>query len=122
MTTTTTTKRVLICNKHGGFSLSRAAFHRLREMGNATALAEPDYGERWSDSSHHREPTGRVEGFCRDIPRDDPMLLVVFDEMGQGAAGTFCELKAVEIPGACEWQVEEYDGLEWVAETHRTWG
>jgi hypothetical protein len=27
----------------------------------------------------------------------------------------------IEIPDDVEWEVEEYDGLEWVAEKHRTW-
>ena len=27
----------------------------------------------------------------------------------------------VSIPDDVEWQIEEYDGMEWVAEAHRTW-
>jgi hypothetical protein len=27
----------------------------------------------------------------------------------------------VEIPDGVEWEIAEYDGLEWVAEKHRTW-
>jgi hypothetical protein len=27
----------------------------------------------------------------------------------------------VEIPDGIEWSIQEYDGLEWVAEKHRTW-
>jgi hypothetical protein len=30
-------------------------------------------------------------------------------------------LKVVEIPDGVKWQIEEYDGSEWVAEKHRTW-
>ena len=26
-----------------------------------------------------------------------------------------------KIPDDVEWYVEEYDGIEWVAEVHRTW-
>ena len=29
--------------------------------------------------------------------------------------------KIVEIPADVEWQIQEYDGMEWVAEKHRTW-
>ncbi len=25
------------------------------------------------------------------------------------------------IPDDVKWQIEEYDGLEWIAEKHRTW-
>jgi len=41
--------------------------------------------------------------------------------MGQAAAGSYCTLKVVEIPDDVQWQIEEYDGHEWVAERHRTW-
>lgn len=30
-------------------------------------------------------------------------------------------LKVVSIPADVEWQIEEYDGAEWIAEKHRTW-
>jgi hypothetical protein len=39
------------------------------------------------------------------------------DEVNTG----FSELKIVEIPDGIEWTICEYDGLEWVAEAHRTW-
>lgn len=32
------------------------------------------------------------------------------------------DLKIVEIPPDVDWEINEYDGVEWVAETHRTWG
>jgi hypothetical protein len=28
----------------------------------------------------------------------------------------------VDIPDDVKWQIEEYDGNEWIAESHRTWG
>jgi hypothetical protein len=66
--------KVLICDTHGGFGLSRRAFHRLRELGNEEALAEPDYGERWPNvtapglssllhrSSSHVTPSPTLRG------------------------------------------------------------
>jgi hypothetical protein len=114
-------KKVVICDEHGGFSLSRAAFIKLRELGNEHALAEPDIGEMWPDGSGPRKSYG-VEGFGRDIPRTDPGLVAVVEELGQDAAGSLCHLRVVEIPNDVEWNIEEYDGLEWVAEKHRTWG
>jgi hypothetical protein len=35
--------------------------------------------------------------------------------------GSFSELKIVNIPDDVEFQIEEYDGNEWVAEKHRVW-
>lgn len=115
-------QRVMICAQFGGFGLSRQAFLRLREMGNAAALAEPDYGEMFCDGSGPRKDYGFADSFCSDIPRDDTDLMAVFEEMGQDAAGHCCTLKVIEIPDGVEWEIESYDGSETVAEAHRVWG
>ena len=112
---------ILICDQHGGFGVSRQAFLRLRELGCQEALDEPDVGEYFSDGSGPRKSWGLGESFGREVPRDHPALLRVFDELGQDAAGFCCHLNAVEIPDGVEWTIEEHDGLEWVAEKHRTW-
>lgn len=57
----------------------------------------------------------------REIARDDPILVQVVQELGSVADGNHAQLKIVEIPDDVEWQIEEYDGNEWVAEKHRTW-
>lgn len=101
--------KIVINKCYGGFSLSRAALHELRRMGNAHALSETDIGERYSDS------------FCRDIPRDDPQLIDLVTRMGIAANGECAALEVVEIPDGVEWTIEEYDGREWIAEVHRTW-
>jgi hypothetical protein len=59
--------------------------------------------------------------YSSDIPRDDPVLVSVVRELGDRANGNFAELKIVEIPASVDWQIDEYDGREWVAEVHRTW-
>ena len=57
-----------------------------------------------------------------DIERDDPNLIEVIEELGPMAYGACAELKIVEIPDDVKWGIEEYDGIEWVSELHRTWG
>ena len=57
----------------------------------------------------------------RDIPRTDPTLIEVIKEMGEKANGHGAKLKIVEIPDGVEWEIEEYDGVECIAEKHRTW-
>lgn len=58
----------------------------------------------------------------RDYTRDDPRLLIVIDELGaEKASGSCAALKIVEIPDGVKWEIEEYDGMEWVAEAHETW-
>lgn len=114
------TQKILICDVHGGFGLSREALHRLRDQGHALALAETDVGEMYADGSGPRGETSH--SFLRAIPRDDPALLALFEKMGQDAASPMAHFQLVEIPDDVEWQIEEYDGAEWVAEQHLTWG
>lgn len=62
------------------------------------------------------------EDFCDyQIDRDDPYLVRVVQELGEAAADKYSQLKIVEIPADVDWQIDEYDGHEWVAEKHRTW-
>ena len=57
----------------------------------------------------------------RDIERDDAALVAVVEADARTASGSHAELKVVEIPDGVEWEIEEYDGREWVVEKHRTW-
>jgi hypothetical protein len=91
--------KVVINDCHGGFSLSRLAVTRYIEL-----------------TGFEHESV-----YDRDIPRDDSLLIQVVEELGALANGDFAQLKIVEIPDDVNWYVEEYDGLEWVAERHRTW-
>lgn len=62
------------------------------------------------------------EGFVdRDLPRDDPILIEIVEQLGDLSFGPFAELLVVEIPNDVKWQIEEYDGREWIAEQHRVW-
>lgn len=114
--------KIVINGCFGGFGLSHRAFLKLREMGNERALKEPDYGEYWGDGSGPREKWGDETGsFLEDIPRDDPDLIEIVETLGKEADGSCARLKIVEVPDGVEWEISEYDGLEHVAERHRTW-
>jgi len=41
--------------------------------------------------------------------------------MGDEVDTRYSKLKIVEIPDDVKWHIGEYDGIEWVAENHRTW-
>lgn len=62
-----------------------------------------------------------IDLYCRDIARDDKNLIKVVKELKKQANGKCAALKVVKIPDGVEYQIEEYDGLEWVSEKHRTW-
>ena len=94
--------KVVINNCYGGFSLSDSGIARYLEL---KGIVVPD-----------------KNFYDRDIPRDDPALIQVVQEMGDAVNNNTSDLKIVDIPDDVEWQIEEYDGNEWVAEKHRTWG
>lgn len=56
-----------------------------------------------------------------DIERHDPLLVKVVEKLGEKANSRFSELKIVEVPDGVDYEIEEYDGMEWIAEAHRTW-
>jgi len=95
--------KIVINSCHGGFSLSEKA----QKLSCQYSMIEwKDWEEDWS---------------YYDIERNDQYLVRVIEELGDDANGRFSELKVVNIPDEVEWQIEEYDGLEWVAEKHRIW-
>jgi len=95
--------KIVINSCHGGFSLSEKAQKLFCQY---SMIEWKDWEEDWS---------------YYDIERNDQYLVRVIEELGDDANGRFSELKVVNIPDEVEWQLEEYDGLEWVAEKHRIW-
>lgn len=91
--------KIVINVCHGGFGLSPQACDRYCELDGRL----PENFREW------------------DVCRDDPLLVQVVQELKEQANGRFARLKVVEIPDDVEWTIDEYDGLEWVAEAHRTW-
>ena len=73
------------------------------------------------EKTKHNERYSEVSFSARDLKRNDPILVKVVEELGEKANGRCAQLKIVEVPDDIEWQVEEYDGNEHVAEVHQTW-
>lgn len=101
--------KIVINSCHGGFGLSREAVDRYcAEKGIETG----EWNTTWRFYSKFHD---------RDIPRDDELLVRLVEELGDNANGHCAELKIVEIPEGVDWYIEEYDGMEWISERHRTW-
>lgn len=117
-------RKIVINSCFGGFGISQKALHRMRELGNKYALEEVDFGEKY-DSGEKRKPwggEGETGSFhLYGIPRDDPDLVQVVEELGSKASGRYAQLKIVEVPDNVEFSIEEYDGREHIAEKHRMW-
>ena len=75
-----------------------------------------------AERAAHNQAYSKTVFTERDIARDDPWLVAVVEELGSDiVSGNHAKLKIVEIPADVEWEIEEYDGSEWIAEKHRTW-
>jgi len=112
--------KIVINSDYGGFSLSDEA---ILEYGKRKGLnLVKDENTNWSISIFYKESVAKENYFDdREIPRNDPDLVSVVEVLGESANGFAANLKIVEIPEDVNWYVEENDGLEWVAEKHRTW-
>lgn len=53
--------------------------------------------------------------------RTHSLVVRVVEELGAAANGECANLTVVEVPDGVEWEIDEYDGVEHVAEKHRTW-
>ena len=107
----------IVLNKcYGGFSISKEAAEFMAERGNKFALEE--LKTEYEDGTKKNEWYGYIE--CE---RNDPDLVAAVETLGsEDASGGLASLYVVEIPDDVAYSIEEYDGIEWIAEKHRTWG
>jgi hypothetical protein len=90
--------KVVINRCYGGFSLSNEALKLYEDL------------------------SGKKDVYGLDIERNDPILIDIIETLGiEKSNGGFAELKIVDIPDGIKYTICEYDGMEWVAEVHRTW-
>lgn len=100
-------REIVINRCYGGFSLS-------------------DQAKTMYEDATKDVPRSKYWYIDQDIDRDDPILIRIVRELGdKQAGGARTKLKIIEIPDdvpADGWIIQEYDGMEWVAERHRSWG
>lgn len=136
--------KIVINNCFGGFGLSKEAMQAYAARKGLTLYPDKNpFGkiywvvppeqrvaevsdEQWAkisktERAEYNKKHEKQIIYDRNIPRDDPDLVAVVEELGERANDQFADLKVVEIPDDVEWQIQEYDGLERVAEVHRTW-
>jgi hypothetical protein len=112
-------KKIIINTSYDEFSVSHAAFVRLRELGQREALQEIDRGAYWPAAAGPREPSLNQCG--KLIPRDDEKLICVVEELREAANGHAAQLKIVSIPDEVQWVIIKTDSGEQVSEAHRMW-
>ena len=114
--------REIVINKcYGGFSLS----HKAELLYLKLAMIDYTTTDRISRDETERYGSliliDDVEWSGKEISRDDPVLVAVVKRLSNSSWGKYSELKIVKIPADVQWQVDTYDGREWVAEAHRRW-
>jgi hypothetical protein len=144
-------RRVVINTCYGGFGLSdEALIYYLKLQGikvwpepskkfsgllgdtlwlvppGADRVEEDLPAEKWQEmtmaerQAHNQKYSEQIFN-DRDIARDDPYLVKTVLDLGERANGRHAELKVVSLPENVNWTIDEYDGMEHVAERHRTW-
>ena len=141
--------KVVINRCYGGFSLSKEGMQRYCEIKNIPCWIEEDkkfpsmglftvwttppeqrieskegedfYSMSLEDRQAYNKQYSEQTIYCRDIDRNDPALVQLVEENAELYAGRCAELAITEIPDGINFEIEEYDGKEWVAEVHRTW-
>lgn len=140
--------KIVINRCYGGFGLSEQAVIRYHEILGIPVWVEHDSKFASMGITHYWlvPPEQRVENqedrwhtmtleerqeynlqwrqqtfHPGSVNRADTTLVQVVEELGTAANSRFSELKVVEIPDGVDWEIDEYDGIEHVAERHRTW-
>lgn len=129
--------KVVINKCYGGFGLSPKAVMRYAELAGITLHHDSDgfcdhyykvpaeqYKKLYEESQRTGDYTAINDLYFSEssIGRSDPKLIQVVEELGEESWGEYAELAVVTIPDGIQWQLEEYDGIETIAEVHRTWG
>jgi len=121
----------------GGFSLSHDAVMRYGEIKGLKLYPKKDprfsfytywkmpkserpkllEGKEWYAATiEQRAASNRAHTdatlYDRDIPRNDPALAQVVEEMGDKANGMCARLRVAEIPEGAQYRIDEYDGNE----------
>lgn len=130
-------KKIVINKCYGGFGLSEEAVMKYVEYKGLKLFSDTQHGYinyytvpveeymkvyRQCQKANDWKAANGLFWSERNIERDDPDLVKVVEELGSKANGRCAELTVVEIPDDISWNIEEYDGQEWIAEPHRTWG
>jgi hypothetical protein len=99
-------RKILVNTRYGGFNLSDAVKDQYKAL-----TANIPRGKHWY--------------IDMDVRRDDPILIQIVESIGlEAASGYLSKLAFIEIPDDVPedgWTIQDYDGVEWVAEKHRTW-
>lgn len=87
--------KIIINKGQGVFDFSEEAISRIKEAG--------------------------LDGIEEHELRVHPKVIEIVQELGDKANTSFSKLSVIEIPDNIECFIQDYEGMEWVVEAHRTW-
>lgn len=131
-------QKIVINTCYGIFDLSTQAInlyikkkglnlYKIEPLENGTFIQIDEKDDNYDYYSYHTMiPTNEDEydnsiWYMEDIPRNDPILVEVIEELKEKANTSASQLKVISIPANVEWKIINYDGAEHIAEKHRTW-
>ena len=144
--------RIVINKCFGGFGISAEALYELIKMkskcvkkipakeyyggkdGDWEARYKKDLGTRCKEFKngfliydlinilYKKDNVYCLKDEFEDSVRSDPDLVAVVEKLKEKANGICAKLEIVEVPDGVDFSIEEYDGMEHIAEKHRTWG
>jgi len=105
--------KLLINVCYGGYGISDEAIELWAKKKNM--VLKKEYLE-YGGYEYYMSDDKIISGY--DIDRDDPTLIEVFEELGPGrTSGQYSNLKLIELPDNCEYDLTEYDGWESISNT-----
>lgn len=100
--------KIVINKCYGGFSVSKKVYDEL--------------GLKWDGYGYISNDDLGITNGDYNAYRGDERLIKAIEKIGlKESSGELSELKIVEIPDGIEWYLDEYDGIESIHETHRSW-
>ena len=100
--------KIVINRCWGGFGVSDAVYDEL--------------GIEWDGYGYIDNDILNIKSDDYDAYRADKKLIAAIEKVGlEEASGNLASLEIVDIPDGVEWEINDYDGMESVHESHRSW-
>lgn len=98
---------IVINRCFGRFGLSKEAYAEI--------------GIEWDGYGHLDNDSLGIKSSNHKKYRTHPALIQAVKKLGENANGPYAKLEVVDVPDDVDWLINDYDGIEEVAEQHRTW-
>lgn len=122
--------KVVINRCHGGFGISDEACQWLidNKGWTVTVYENGNYKDPGADlvradtaEYNFSEKYHLVSDEDEQSLRSNKDLIEVVETLGKKASARLAALGIVEIPDNVDWEIGEYDGVEWIQEVSRRW-